>query len=81
MQEYDFIVVGSGAGGLTVALKAARHGRVLVLTKRTAEDSNSAWAQGGIACVQSDEDSFERHVQDTLIAGAACARRTRCARS
>lgn len=70
MQEYDFIVVGSGAGGLTVALKAARHGRVLVLTKRTAEDSNSAWAQGGIACVQSDEDSFERHVQDTLIAGA-----------
>ncbi|WP_050024871.1 L-aspartate oxidase [Verrucomicrobium sp. BvORR034] len=70
MQEYDFIVVGSGAGGLTAALKAARHGRVLVLTKRSAEDSNSAWAQGGIACVQSDEDSFERHVQDTLIAGA-----------
>lgn len=70
MQEYDFIVVGSGAGGLTAALKAARHGRVLVLTKRTAEDSNSAWAQGGIACVQSDEDSFDRHVQDTLIAGA-----------
>ncbi|WP_038164356.1 L-aspartate oxidase [Verrucomicrobium sp. BvORR106] len=70
MQEYDFIVVGSGAGGLTAALKAARHGRVLVLTKRSAEDSNSAWAQGGIACVQSDEDSFDRHVQDTLIAGA-----------
>ena len=70
MQEYDFIVVGSGAGGLTAALKAARHGRVLVVTKKSAEDSNSAWAQGGVACVQSNEDSFDKHVEDTLIAGA-----------
>ncbi|MFZ4764686.1 MAG: L-aspartate oxidase [Roseimicrobium sp.] len=70
MDEYDFIVVGSGAAGLTAALKAAKHGRVAVITKRGAGDSNSAWAQGGIACVQSEEDSIERHFQDTLIAGA-----------
>lgn len=70
MIEYDFVVVGSGAGGLFAALKAARHGRVLVVTKRKVEDSNSSWAQGGIACVQSEEDSFDQHVRDTLIAGA-----------
>ena len=70
MHEYDFIVVGSGAAGLTAALKAAKHGRVALLTKRSASDSNSAWAQGGIACVQSGEDSFAQHVQDTLVAGA-----------
>jgi L-aspartate oxidase len=70
MHEYDFIVVGSGAAGLTAALKAARHGKVAVVTKRSAEDSNSAWAQGGVACVQSEEDSIDQHVQDTLIAGA-----------
>ena len=70
MHEYDFIVVGSGAAGLTAALKAARHGRVALLTKKSASDSNSAWAQGGIACVQSGEDSFDQHVQDTLVAGA-----------
>jgi len=70
MHEYDFIVIGSGAGGLSAALKAARHGRVVMVTKKSAEDSNSSWAQGGIACVQSEEDTFEKHVEDTLIAGA-----------
>lgn len=69
MHEYDFIVVGSGAAGLTAALKAATHGKVAVITKKSAEDSNSAWAQGGVACVQSEEDSIDQHVQDTLIAG------------
>jgi L-aspartate oxidase len=70
MHEYDFIIVGSGAAGLTAALGAAKHGRVALVTKRHAEDSNSSWAQGGIACVQSTEDSFDRHVADTLDAGA-----------
>lgn len=70
MDEYDFIVVGSGAAGLTAALRAAKHGRVAIVTKKSAEDSNSAWAQGGIACVQSPEDSFDQHVADTLGAGA-----------
>jgi L-aspartate oxidase len=63
-------VVGSGIAGLSFALKAARHGSVAVITKRKGSDSNTAWAQGGIACVTSGEDSFELHVRDTLDAGA-----------
>src|SRR6187401_821955 len=70
MKEYDFVVIGSGIAGLTFAVKAARHGRVAVVTKRKGADSNTAWAQGGVACVTSDEDSFELHLRDTLEAGA-----------
>ncbi len=70
MKEYDFVVIGSGIAGLSFALKAARHGSVAVVTKRKGADTNTAWAQGGIACVTSDEDSFELHVRDTLNAGA-----------
>src|SRR5207302_8280957 len=69
MKEYDFVVIGSGIAGLSFALSAARHGSVAVITKREGADSNTAWAQGGIACVTSDEDSFELHVRDTLEAG------------
>jgi len=70
MKQYDFVVIGSGIAGLSFALKAARHGSVAVITKRKGADTNTAWAQGGIACVTSDEDSFELHVRDTLDAGA-----------
>ncbi len=70
MKEYDFVVIGSGIAGLSFALKAAKHGSVAVITKRKGADSNTAWAQGGIACVTSDEDSFALHVRDTLEAGA-----------
>ncbi len=70
MKEYDFVVIGSGIAGLSFALKAAKHGSVAVVTKRKGADSNTAWAQGGVACVTSDEDSFELHVRDTLEAGA-----------
>src|SRR5438876_7241544 len=70
MKEYDLIVIGSGIAGLTFALNAAKHGSVAVITKRKGADTNTAWAQGGIACVTSDEDSFELHVRDTLEAGA-----------
>ena len=70
MKEYDFVVIGSGIAGLSFALKAAKHGSVAVITKRKGADTNTAWAQGGIACVMSDEDSFELHVRDTLEAGA-----------
>src|SRR5207244_1112745 len=70
MKEYDFVVIGSGIAGISFALKAAKHGSVAVVTKRKGADTNTAWAQGGIACVTSDEDSFELHVNDTLEAGA-----------
>ena len=70
MKEFDFVVIGSGIAGLTFALKAAKHGRVAIITKRKGADSNTAWAQGGVACVTSGEDSFELHMRDTLEAGA-----------
>src|SRR5690606_6169818 len=52
------------------ALKAAEKGTVALVTKRRLVDSNTAWAQGGVACVVSDEDSFDLHIRDTLVAGA-----------
>jgi L-aspartate oxidase len=68
--ETDFLVVGSGVGGLSFALKAAKQGSVAVVTKRDASESSTRYAQGGIASVLDDKDSFESHVQDTLEAGA-----------
>jgi len=71
----DVLVIGSGVGGLYAALHAARLGRVVLVTKRSATDSNSNYAQGGIAAVTSTEDSFAAHVADTLEAGAGICRR------
>ena len=70
MSEFDFVVIGSGVAGLSLSLKLAEHGSVAIVTKRKAADSNTAWAQGGVACVMSAEDSFDLHIKDTLIAGA-----------
>jgi L-aspartate oxidase len=70
MKRFDFVVIGSGIAGLSFALKAAATGSVAIVTKRTRGESNTAWAQGGVACVTSSEDSFDLHVKDTLIAGA-----------
>lgn len=66
----DFLVIGSGVAGLTYALETARHGQTLLLTKKNRADSNSNWAQGGIASVTADDDTAELHAQDTYTAGA-----------
>ncbi|MSQ13214.1 MAG: L-aspartate oxidase [Dehalococcoidia bacterium] len=68
--SYDYIIVGSGIGGLYTALLAREHGSVLLLTKGTIEDCNTRYAQGGIAAAVGDADSPELHEQDTLEAGA-----------
>ena len=70
MKEYDFVVMGSGIAGLSFALKVASHGKVAIITKKDRAESNTNYAQGGIAAVTSKEDSFELHVRDTLEAGA-----------
>ena len=67
--DFDFVVVGSGIAGLMSAIHLARYGRVCILTKKDSAESNSNYAQGGIACVVTSDDSFEEHVRDTLIAG------------
>ncbi|HET9953180.1 MAG TPA: L-aspartate oxidase [Polyangiaceae bacterium] len=69
-EKTDYLVLGSGVAGLSFALHAAEHGEVLLLTKREPGDSATSWAQGGVAAVLSPEDSFERHAEDTAVAGA-----------
>lgn len=66
----EFIVIGSGVAGLRAALELAREGRVAVLTKDRLDESNTEYAQGGVAVALSDDDEIELHVEDTLIAGA-----------
>src|SRR5262245_3648939 len=74
MKQFDFLVLGSGIAGLSFALKVAARGRVAILTKKDRAESNTNYAQGGIAAVTSKEDSFEMHVRDTLAAGAGLCR-------
>jgi L-aspartate oxidase len=69
MNQYDYIVVGSGIGGLYTALLAKEEGSVLVITKGSIDDCNTKYAQGGIAAAIGKEDSPELHLKDTLNAG------------
>ena len=68
--ESDFLILGSGIAGLSLAIKLSELGTVAVVSKRDFLDGATAHAQGGIAAVMSPDDSAERHIQDTLKAGA-----------
>ena len=68
-KTYDFLVIGTGLAGLSFALKAAPFGKVCLVTKTKMEHTNTSYAQGGIAAVIHNGDSYEKHVKDTLIAG------------
>lgn len=68
--DTDFLVIGSGAAGLSFALKAAEFGKVIVVTKGEIDQCNTNYAQGGICSVTDEKDSFEKHIHDTLVCGA-----------
>ena len=68
-KRVDFLVIGSGIAGLSYALKVAQYGKVYLVTKAEAKESNTLYAQGGIATVMYTPDSYEKHINDTLICG------------
>jgi len=69
-QTTDVLIIGSGAAGLTAALNLADRVRVTVLAKGALNEGSTAWAQGGIAAVLEEGDTFDSHIEDTMIAGA-----------
>jgi len=71
----DVLIIGSGIAGLFSAIKIADFADVFVITKKGESDSNTNYAQGGIASVMSKVDSYEKHINDTLIAGAGLCNR------
>lgn len=74
--DTDFLLIGSGIAGLTFALRVAEYGTVAIVTKKSDEESSTNYAQGGIAAVVSDDDSFHSHIEDTLQAGAGLCKRS-----
>ena len=69
MIKTDYLVIGSGIAGLSFALKACKSNDVAIVTKKKLFDSSTGKAQGGVACVIDKDDTFESHIQDTLVAG------------
>ena len=76
MPKYDILVIGSGIAGLSYTAKVAQYYldrdeeiKIAIITKTVAEESNTKYAQGGIAAVWNKEDSFEKHIDDTMDAG------------
>lgn len=72
---FDFLVLGSGAAGLSFALQVSEFGSVAIITKKQKAESNTNYAQGGIAAVIDQYDSFDKHIADTLDAGAGLCKR------
>ena len=68
--QSDFLIIGSGIAGLSLAIKASTLGSVSIVTKKEKSESNTNYAQGGIAAVMDQTDSFEEHIEDTLVCGA-----------
>lgn len=75
MYKSDFLIIGSGIAGLSLALRLEKFGRVYIITKRSLPDSNTFEAQGGIACVCRKNDTFKKHINDTMIAGAGLCKK------
>jgi len=68
-KKVDFLVIGSGIAGLSYALKVGDYGKVCIISKTNADETSTRLAQGGIAAVMYTPDTYEKHIQDTLIAG------------
>jgi L-aspartate oxidase len=68
-KKVDFLVIGTGLAGLSFALKVADHGKVCLVTKSILKETNTSYAQGGIAAVTYRPDTFEKHIKDTMAAG------------
>ncbi|HTE85448.1 MAG TPA: FAD-binding protein, partial [Dehalococcoidia bacterium] len=75
MERFDIVIIGSGVAGLSAALAAAPGARALIVSKDALEESNTRYAQGGIAAALSADDSADAHLEDTLAAGGGLVER------